>query len=174
VRTPSITGYRLSTQQERIWQLQQESQVESPAYLTWSLMAIHGESSSARMVAALRCLVARHDILRTCFRSVADLMYPLQVIASDASITVEQYDLTDLSDDIRTWRLTSIVDELISQPFQLDRGPLCRFMLAHMSADSQALAIVVPIQLQRSKQLSGGGSASICCHFRMAAITVSF
>lgn len=77
----SITGYRISPQQRRIWLAAQEA----PGCLT-ATVTISGRVHSRKLQDACRAVVARHESLRTSFEKPMGMKYPLQVISSEPRI----------------------------------------------------------------------------------------
>jgi amino acid adenylation domain-containing protein/non-ribosomal peptide synthase protein (TIGR01720 family) len=71
-------GYPLSPQQRRLWELQRGG--PSP-YRSWCVLRLAAGTTAERISAALTAIAARHEILRTTFRSPAEASIPLQVIA---------------------------------------------------------------------------------------------
>ena len=71
-----IEGYSLSTQQQRLWQLD----ASNPAYRVQCAYEISGGLDQQALGRALGELCERHEILRTAFRRLPGLTLPLQVI----------------------------------------------------------------------------------------------
>jgi amino acid adenylation domain-containing protein/non-ribosomal peptide synthase protein (TIGR01720 family) len=74
----TVEGFRLSPQQSRLWSLQAVSGAE--AYRMACSVAIEGYADPARLRRCLEQIVARHEILRTSFRSLPGMNAPLQVV----------------------------------------------------------------------------------------------
>lgn len=87
-------GYRLSPAQRRIVALG-----ETEAFATCATVRFRGPFDAAARSAALRALVQQHEILRTSFRSVPGVAYPLQVIENEAVLSGED-------EDEGCWRVT--------------------------------------------------------------------
>jgi Condensation domain len=73
----TIQGFRLSTQQSRLWMLEQEAAV----YRAQMAVRIAGNIDCERLERVVEALVARHDIFRTTFRRLPRMKRPLQVVA---------------------------------------------------------------------------------------------
>ncbi|WP_410586697.1 amino acid adenylation domain-containing protein [Amycolatopsis sp. lyj-23] len=92
-------GYPLSPQQRRLWELRRGG--ASP-YRSWCVLRLAAGTTADRTGAALAAVAARHEILRTTFRSPAGASIPLQVIADAADRTaVAVHDLRPLPDGER-------------------------------------------------------------------------
>src|SRR5689334_15655949 len=86
-----VQSYRLSPQQERLWLLEQKHPGRYTVQCSWLL---EGPLDEAKLRAALNALVERHEILRTSFQSLPDVLLPVQVIAeADSSLDYELEEL---------------------------------------------------------------------------------
>ena len=72
-----MAGFQLSPLQRQLWRQQQN---HAAAFRAQALISIEGKLDLPVLRAALGDVVARHEILRTTFRSVPDLALPAQVI----------------------------------------------------------------------------------------------
>jgi amino acid adenylation domain-containing protein/non-ribosomal peptide synthase protein (TIGR01720 family) len=95
------TGYPLSLQQKRIWQLQSTEQdiSELSPYWVKTLIHIREHLQLQRLQCAIEKVIDRHEILRTRFHSVAGLDLPLQGI--DAYATLAHSTLSIQLSDLR-------------------------------------------------------------------------
>src|ERR1044072_2608445 len=89
----TVQSYRLSPQQERLWLLQQKQPAAYRAQCSWLL---EGPLDQARLRAALDALVARHEILRTSFQNLPDVLLPVQVISDATADSSLVYELVQL------------------------------------------------------------------------------
>src|SRR6476659_1101213 len=89
-----VHSYRLSPQQERLWLLQQKHPGPYRAQCSWLL---EGPLDQTRLRSAVNALVERHEILRTSFQNLPDVLLPVQVIVETAAITWREHYLTVLS-----------------------------------------------------------------------------
>jgi len=78
-----VSGFRLSPQQRRVWLLQQSNHA-FPDRVS-CVVAIEGPLDTARLRAAVKKVVSRHEILRTNHHSQPGMKIPLQLV-SEASI----------------------------------------------------------------------------------------
>ena len=90
----TVQSYRLSPQQEHLWLLQQKYAGPYRAQCSWLL---EGPLDKTRLQTALNVLVERHEILRTTFQNLPDVLLPVQVISEASSITSREHYLTVLS-----------------------------------------------------------------------------
>lgn len=73
----TVQSYRLSPQQERLWLLQQQHPERYRTQCSWLL---EGPLDQSKLQTAMDVIVARHEILRTTFQTVPDVLFPVQVI----------------------------------------------------------------------------------------------
>jgi hypothetical protein len=71
-------GYRLSPQQQRLWSLRTSG---PGGYLAQCAAVISGPLDPAALHRALVAVADRNEILRTTFRAVPAMTFPVQVIA---------------------------------------------------------------------------------------------
>jgi amino acid adenylation domain-containing protein len=82
-----LSGYRLSPSQERLWR----SMAEVPP-ATFSVRAeftVSGEVESGALAQALSALVERHEILRTGFAALPEMLLPLQAPLPAAPVSLD-------------------------------------------------------------------------------------
>src|SRR5579863_9606213 len=137
--TSPIEGYRLSPQQRHLWGLMAEGRSES--YEVRCTIDIAEPCEPARLRAALKRLVARHEILRTTFRRPPGVDVPVQLISQDASrfgFTV--HDLGGLPAGERRERHAVLAGQWRATPLDLENGPVVSAALIRPgeSQDSQA------------------------------------
>src|SRR5687768_2530001 len=106
---PSTDGFRLSPQQRRLWLVQQAD--PSPAYTARLTIRVVGDLETSVLEAALRSLVARHEILRTDFHCMPGVRIPVQVIGT-GDFQIEEADLGHVSAEQREELLAAWPDEV--------------------------------------------------------------
>ncbi len=82
-----IEGYRLSPQQQRLWQLSKQDGAER--YCARCEFMLDGELGVDKLQIAFRDVVARHEILRTRLEMFPGMKLPLQVIDEDVNAAIE-------------------------------------------------------------------------------------
>ena len=70
-------------------------------------------------------LVARHDILRTVFRSGGE-RGPVQIVLKELAFAPQWQDMTDLPPDEREAAVSKLIEDERHRPFDLKSGPLMR------------------------------------------------
>jgi amino acid adenylation domain-containing protein len=126
-----------SSAQERLWFLDQLSG-PTGAYNMPLGTRLRGAVDEGALEQALHEIVRRHGALRTTFS--AEGGEPFQVIAPEARIDLERRDLTGEPDAESAAR--ELVDAFVSQPFDLERGPLVRALLLRLGPGEQVLELV--------------------------------
>src|SRR5688572_28075068 len=98
-------GFPLSPQQRRLWAL--GAGTDGSALAARAEVRITGTVKREALLAAVRDVVARHEILRTAFHTAADMTVPLQVIA-DSPPHVELLDAAAAAASAAPVRLVAV------------------------------------------------------------------
>nr|WKF59529.1 Linear gramicidin synthase subunit D [Paraburkholderia busanensis] len=126
----------LSFAQERLWVLWQ-LEPESAAYHVPGAVRLSGSLDTAAVRAAFDTIVARHEALRTTFVAVDGK--PVQRVASAV-----RYDWrTATLDHAEPRALAAALHDCVSEPFDLEHGPLLRVVLLSSSETEHVLAVVM-------------------------------
>ncbi len=141
MQTETIQGYRLSPQQERLWLLQQEHSGPYCAQCSWLL---EGPLDSPKLRRLLNELVERHEILRTTFQNLPDVLIPVQVISDAASIAWHEYDLTGLSQLDQQERLETLFQQARELSQDLAQDPLLVCEIVKLEPNRHVLNLCLP------------------------------
>ena len=139
--TELIDGYRLSPQQRRVWRLQQ---LDGGSYRTLAGVMVEGPVQHQRLESALAEVLARHEILRTDFRLVPGMSFPLQVVNPEASPAINFQHLADLEPTERNARLDQLFRQMMRQPFACEGGTPLQASLASLSESKHVLFLGLP------------------------------
>ena len=125
----------LSFAQKRLWFL---DHVQGPntTYNTGAAFTLQGSLSAPALEIALAALAERHESLRTRFVLPEGAEEPVQVIEPSATLSL------DLR-DVRPENVPALVRAHHEAPFQLDRGPLLRFLLLRLGPEEHVLSVVI-------------------------------
>jgi amino acid adenylation domain-containing protein len=130
----------LSFAQRRLWVLHQLDE-ELIAYHIPAALRLRGRLDGAAFERALGEIVRRHEALRTSFPVREG--EPVQAIAPFAGFRLAGIDLSHLPEDRReaeAWRIGNAAER---RPFDLERGPLLRFLLLRLREEEHVLFLVV-------------------------------
>jgi amino acid adenylation domain-containing protein len=149
---PSIAGFQLSPQQKRLWKLQQfeaqqsglqHSNSNCHPYQACCSVLIQGNLELKRLESVIRCVTARHEILRTTFQILSEMEIPLQATRQDWLPTLHSHDLSQFSSEIQSDRLPELILQVRQMPFQLQHPPI-RWDLITLSSDRHQLWLHLP------------------------------
>nr|WP_041842091.1 non-ribosomal peptide synthetase [Actinoplanes friuliensis] len=130
---PRDRALPLSFAQQRLWFLHQ-FEPDSAEYVTPVALRLTGPLDTGALDAALTALTARHESLRTTFRTGADGVAE-QVIHPPLPAPAEQQPVTPET-------LDAVLAELVGRPFDLAAGPLLRPTLLRLAAEDHVLLLV--------------------------------
>ncbi len=126
----------VSYAQQRMWFLHQ-LEPDSASYNVPAAVVLRGSLDVERLRAALEAVGRRHEVLRTVFAEVDGR--PVQIIGDEPLIDFQETDLQDTDQPrVAAERLAA---ELAARPFDLERGPLTRWVLARVGEHESVLAL---------------------------------
>ena len=140
VPAPRGAPLPLSFSQQRLWFLHQLAP-ESAAYNLPYPLRLRGPLDRGALARAFAALVARHEVLRTVYRSVAGR--PVQEVRAIASVPLPLVDLRGLDAETREAELSRRVRREALRPFDLERGPVIRATLLALAPDEHALLVTL-------------------------------
>ncbi|HEU5470744.1 MAG TPA: amino acid adenylation domain-containing protein [Actinophytocola sp.] len=125
----------LSFGQEQLWYLDRLNP-GSPLYNIPHDLRLRGPLDTGAVAAAVRDLVARHEVLRTRLPSEDGEPY-VALLADPPELAV--VDLTDMSEVDRETTARRLVEQAAVRPFDLATGPLVRATLLRLAEDDHVL-----------------------------------
>ncbi|HET8841063.1 MAG TPA: amino acid adenylation domain-containing protein [Ktedonobacteraceae bacterium] len=131
-RRKDINRPPLSFEQQRLWFLHQ-LYPESALYSIPVAFRLSGHLDIVALERTLTTIVARHEILRTTFQFVEDLL--VQVISPASRLNLVRIDLRTLEDSAREAQVLQIINQEVLAPFNLKDGPLLRLKLLLIRED---------------------------------------
>ncbi|HEX8391099.1 MAG TPA: amino acid adenylation domain-containing protein [Longimicrobium sp.] len=137
VAVPRDGAIPLSFAQERMWFI--DRMLPSAAYNMPFRLHLAGAVDPGALQAGLADLVARHEPLRTTFRSLGG--QPSQVVHPFRGFTLPVIDLTDHPMDEARSEADRITAAEAVRPFDLEAGPLFRASLIRIAADEARLTL---------------------------------
>lgn len=141
VDTPDGCVYfPLSFGQQRLWFLDQLDPGNS-AYNSAGGLRFRGVLNVEALQRALDEIVARHEVLRTTFRTVNGT--PMQVVHRPTPLELRRVDLSGIGARDRENELKKLATESAEQSFDLATGPLLRGTLVRLAEEEHALLLTV-------------------------------
>lgn len=139
----TIEGYRLSSQQERIWLW--HSSGSAANYNAFCLLSLDGELDHRALRAAIASVVARHEILRTTFPCIPGVSVPVQAVSEETEFELEQYDLCNEESEVyKAPKIEALMYEAQHRRFDFENGPLLRVQLIAQSEIRHLMVITLP------------------------------
>jgi amino acid adenylation domain-containing protein len=145
-----VEGFRLSRQQERLWQLQRDT----PAYLSQCAILIEGSLEEATLREALRKVIDRHEILRTAFLCPPGLELPLQILVDSGSPSWQLTDISNYSGQEQEARIDEIIHQEGRLSFDFGQERLLRLHLLVLSSRRHVLVVTMPSLCADKKTIS--------------------
>ncbi|HEX2092421.1 MAG TPA: amino acid adenylation domain-containing protein, partial [Longimicrobiaceae bacterium] len=139
-RVPRDRPLPLSFAQQRLWFIH-ELDPASAAYHVPLALRVHGALDVPALERSIRETVRRHEALRTVFTAVDG--EPFQVVTESLPLFLPEVDLRGFAGEAREAELRRLADEEAARPFDLERGPLLRAMLARADAEEWMLLLTM-------------------------------
>ncbi|HWO17375.1 MAG TPA: amino acid adenylation domain-containing protein [Kofleriaceae bacterium] len=128
--------------QREVWLAHRLGPEASLAYNESVSLHLRGELDTIALRSALRELPARHDALRaTIGADGLTIRAPLAAPAATVLADVPLHDLEALPPEARKAELAELARRHVSEPFDLEHGPLVRAELVRMAADHHVLVL---------------------------------
>lgn len=137
-----IEGYKLSPQQGHVWLLQQHDR--NHPYRAQCAVLIEGNLDPEVLAAALETIISRHQILRTTFCCLPGMAFPVQVIDDNLTPAINFHDASHLDEPQQEAVTAALYQELITEAFDFERGPLFHLSLIRLSTACHKLVISLP------------------------------
>ncbi|HEU4726876.1 MAG TPA: amino acid adenylation domain-containing protein, partial [Kofleriaceae bacterium] len=133
---PGVREAPSTEPQREVWLADRLGPEASLAYNESVSLHLRGELDVPALRRAVRELPARHDALRSTFS--ADGLV-IRAAATAPELEVPLRDLEPLAPEARAAELAAICDRHVSEPFDLEGGPLVRAELVRLDADHHVL-----------------------------------
>ncbi|HEX5708649.1 MAG TPA: amino acid adenylation domain-containing protein [Pyrinomonadaceae bacterium] len=134
-------GIRLSPQQKHLWAL---TTSDGPLpYAARSAIRLDGRLDKAALGRAVKCVVGRHEILRTVFRLFPGMSVPVQVITDAAATPADEISLTGLDERSQERELERLFQSISPRPF-VSESPALGATLVSLSATRHVLLLALP------------------------------
>nr|MDZ8289085.1 amino acid adenylation domain-containing protein [Nostoc sp. ChiSLP01] len=130
----------LSFAQERIWLLSQ-LEPDNPFYNELVALQLHGNLNIVALEQSLNKIIARHETLRTNFRTTNE--QPVQVIAESLTLSVPVVDLTEVAEEKREIACQKLATAEATRPFDLASSPLIRASVVKLTEVEHVLLLTI-------------------------------
>ncbi|MCP5054121.1 MAG: non-ribosomal peptide synthetase, partial [bacterium] len=130
--------YELSSAQKRLYFIQQMDR-GSTAYNMLLVVNVEGNLDSGKLETVVRCLIGRHESLRTAFVTVGNRPVQQVIPFKDVEFAIRHYDLE--TSDTNGGSVESILQADFVRPFDLSYAPLLRIGLIRETVDRHVLII---------------------------------
>ncbi|MBR8838803.1 MAG: amino acid adenylation domain-containing protein [Stigonema ocellatum SAG 48.90 = DSM 106950] len=130
----------LSFAQEQLWLLNQ-LEPDNPFYNEQQALKLHGHLNVVALDQSLNKIIARHEALRTNFRTINE--QPVQVIADSLTLSVPVVDLTELPESEREVACQELATTETTRPFDLASSPLIRVSVVKLTQVEHVLLLTI-------------------------------
>jgi amino acid adenylation domain-containing protein len=137
---PRVAVYPASHGQQRMWFLHHYAS-ESPVYCVPSAFHLVGPLNVARLEAAFRAVIQRHDMLRTTFAMENGELF--QRVAASSAFQLQPINLEGIPADMRKTAAERCLAEESCRPFDLAAGPPFRAVLVRLQPTEHVLLLVL-------------------------------
>ncbi|MEH2128461.1 non-ribosomal peptide synthetase [Nostoc sp.] len=133
-------GFQLSTQQKRIWLLQQSSS----AYLAQCAFLLEGNLKPEILKAALEQVAIRHGILGTTFHCLPGMKIPVMVLGNSSILSWRKIDFSHCEPKELSSKIAYFSQEARSFNFEFEQGPVLHISLLKLDVQKHSLIISLP------------------------------
>ncbi|MDF0665454.1 MAG: amino acid adenylation domain-containing protein [Nitrospira sp.] len=140
VSVPRDQPLPLSYSQQRMWLMHQLAP-QSTAYNMPFASRQMGRLNKAALRSTIDAICSRHEAFRTTFMMRGD--GPVQVIHPFRSPHWTEVDLQDVPLEHRRQQAARLVEQEANQPFDLEKGPLARFLLIEIEPEDYVLVLTM-------------------------------
>ena len=130
----------LSFAQQRLWFLAQ-LEPDNPLYNSPAAIRLKGQLNIAALEQSLNEILRRHEVLRTCFKTVEGR--PVQVISPATPLSLPVIDLSELPQATQEAKVRQLAIAHAQQPFDLDTAPMLRVKLLRLSQQEHVALFVM-------------------------------
>jgi amino acid adenylation domain-containing protein len=139
MQNETVAGFRLSPQQQRLWQ----AQPDGSAWQAQLVIRLDGTLDVEDLQSALNRAAARHEILRTGFHRRPGMKLSLQVIDDHSQPEWRMVDWSGAGD--REARLDNLLRQERLRPLDFQHGPLLHAVLATGTPNCHWLVLTLPV-----------------------------
>jgi amino acid adenylation domain-containing protein/non-ribosomal peptide synthase protein (TIGR01720 family) len=142
MQTNITEGFRLSPQQEHLWQIQQFN--KNFPYRVQTAVLIEGNLDTHAFKVALENVAARYEIIRTNFHCLPGMTLPVQIINDSNIIWKQELDLSNLNLQEQEAKIATLFEEVSRLPFDFEKDQLLHTSLIKLSPCKHILLLSLP------------------------------
>jgi amino acid adenylation domain-containing protein/non-ribosomal peptide synthase protein (TIGR01720 family) len=141
MQTLSIQGFQISTQQKRLWLLQQETNHQP--YRVQCAVLVEGNIEYAILEKSIYHVWAKYEILRTSFPTLTGMAVPLQAIGEEVSIKFNYYDWQNLDTEQQQINFETLLQKHNKLYFDLQKGFTSQIDVVKKAGNQYLLLIAI-------------------------------
>ncbi len=135
-----FNAFPVSFAQERLWFLYQ-LEPHSPLYNISVALHLHGKLDRRALEQSLNQIIERHEVLRTTFPTMDE--HPIQLISPFLFLRMPVIDLRRIPEPDLEAEILRRAEEEARHPFNLESGPLLRFVLLRLNEWEHVLLVTM-------------------------------
>jgi len=143
-----VEGFRLSQQQEQLWEVEQQQRGGLKPFRSSCRVHIKGALECRLLRRAAEAVVRRHEILRTTYEYLPAMTLPVQVVneeeAASSFISWQEYDLSEQEEAEQERVVEAISKEQQEVGYDYERGPLLQLCLVKLKREEHELWLSLP------------------------------
>lgn len=137
MQSTTLTGYRLSPQQEHLWQF-------NPTANSQCSITIQGNLNPEILKFAIQNIVNQYEIFRTNFACLPQTTVPVQIIRDRQSISLDYYDWDSLPIPNQNLKMAELSQQQSYKTVNLETESLLQLTLVKLSAKKHVLLVTLP------------------------------
>ena len=139
-----VEGFRLSPQQRRLWTLQEDPADRARSFESQIVLLLEGELCADGLRKALEKVCLRHESLRTTFRRVPGVSWPLQSVEGVLKPSWRTIDLSDVAGAAQDDEIAALMVLERRRSFDYENGPLVHATLLVLASERHLLSVCMP------------------------------
>jgi amino acid adenylation domain-containing protein len=159
-----VEGFRLSPQQRSLWKLQEDPSCHARSFESLLVLLLEGELRADALRKALEKVCVRHESLRTTFRRVPGVSWPLQSVEGVLSPSWRTIDLSDVTGTAQDDEVGALLALERRRTFDYENGPLVHATLLVLSSERHLLSICMPALYGDRRTLANLGRDLCGCY----------
>ncbi len=137
MQSTTLTGYRLSPQQEHLWQI-------NPIANSQCCITIKGNFNQEILKSAIQNIVNQYEILRTNFVCLPQTTIPVQIICDRQSISLDYHDWDSLPVNTQNLKIAELYQQQRCKFIDVEKSSLLQLNLVKISQIKHVLLVSLP------------------------------